>query len=98
MKAIKTAAFFLIIGVRCFAQDFWMKLNLPEDATLNALAGNSEGTVFAATSKGVYISFDNGHNWTNTEITNSAYRLIVDKEDRIFAAIYPNIHYSTNNG
>ena len=75
-----------------------MQLNLPGDTTLNVLAGNSEGTVFAATSKGVYKSLDSGLNWINAEITTSAYRICIDKEDRIFTHIYPNIHYSVNNG
>jgi photosystem II stability/assembly factor-like uncharacterized protein len=98
MKKNLITAIIILFTQFCFAQDFWMQLNLPGDTTLNALAGNSEGTVFAATRKGVHLSFDSGLNWTNTEITNSAYRIFVDKEDRIFAAIYPNIHYSANNG
>ncbi len=98
MKTTLTTTILILFTQFCLAQDFWMQLNLPGDTTLNALAGNSEGSVFAATRKGVYTSLDNGLNWTNTGITNSAYRIFVDKEDRIFAAIYPNIHYSTNNG
>ena len=31
MKAIKTAAFFLMIVIKCFAQDFWMQLDVPEN-------------------------------------------------------------------
>jgi photosystem II stability/assembly factor-like uncharacterized protein len=98
MKTTLTTTIFILITQFCFAQDFWIQLNLPKDTTLHALAGNSEGTVFAATSIGVFSSFDNGQNWAIAEITNSVYRIIVDKHDRIFATIYPNIQYSINKG
>jgi photosystem II stability/assembly factor-like uncharacterized protein len=98
MKTTLTTTILLLFTQFCLAQDFWMQLNLPGDTTLNAIAGNSNGYVFAATRKGVYKSLDNGLNWTNTGITNSAYRIIVDKDDRIFAVIYPNIYYSVNKG
>ncbi|MBS4013941.1 MAG: T9SS type A sorting domain-containing protein [Bacteroidetes bacterium] len=97
MKTTLTTTILLLFTQFCFAQDFWIELDFPEETTFSALAGNSEGWIFGASPKGVYVSFDNGLNWSNTSLSNSTYRIIVDNEDRIFATIYPNIYYSVDN-
>lgn len=80
------------------AQDFWVELNLPGDTTLFSMAANSEGKIFAGTQTGIYISSNHGLDWSGTVMTNCAYDVVVDKNDRIFGVFYPNISYSVDNG
>lgn len=71
------------------AQDFWQRTNGPYGGTINSLAINSSGHIFAATNaNGIFRSCDNGDSWTpiNTGLTNLYfYSLAINSKGYLFA-------------
>ncbi|MBW6481097.1 MAG: glycoside hydrolase [Bacteroidales bacterium] len=97
MKAIKTAAFFLIIGVRCFAQDFWMQLEVPEDTGVYCVKGNSTGETFLG-ARGLHKSIDHGLNWLPTGFTELTGTIDINLANGdIYVGNHLGVFYSTDN-
>ncbi len=68
--------------------NFWQQTNGPFGGTVNALAINSNGEIFAGTGAGVFRSSDNGDNWTqiNTGLTNTdVFALAFNSDGQVFA-------------
>jgi ligand-binding sensor domain-containing protein len=72
------------------------------DLNVSSIVINSNGDIFAGTySGGVYLSTDNGDEWTqiNTGFTNLEIRsLVIDSSDNIFAGNILGVYKSSNNG
>ncbi len=47
----------------CFSQDFWERVNVPNDSPVRDIAVSPDGDIFAA-SIGIYKSSDNAETWT----------------------------------
>lgn len=70
-----------------YTQNFWRQTNGTYGGTINSLAINSSGNVFAGTDGGgVYRSTDNGNNWNqiNTDLkTSRVYALVINSSGYI---------------
>ena len=83
--------------------NFWEQTNGPFGGTVNSLAINSNGEIFAGTVfGGVFRSSDNGGNWSaiNTGLTDTRVRaLAINSNGEIFAGTNGGgIFRSTDNG
>jgi len=86
----------------------WTATNIGlTNTSVNTLAINSNGDIFAGTSnflqptgRGVFRSTDNGVSWTQTGLTNiSIYALAINSNEHIFAGTDSNgVFLSTDNG
>ena len=99
IRLIVIILFFLLSVVRYnFAQDFWEQTGLVS-IDVNSIAINSNGDIFAGTNQGIYLSTDNGDNWTLTDLLNGTHSLAINSIGDIFAGTFSNgIYRSTDNG
>jgi photosystem II stability/assembly factor-like uncharacterized protein len=97
MKTTLKTAILLIFTQFCFAQDFWMQLDVPENFVGRSMDANSLGWLFVGTNDGVYRSTENGFNLSKIGLENVVLGLTIDIQDNIFAGSGP-IYLSTNNG
>ncbi|RIK75880.1 hypothetical protein DCC62_12435 [candidate division KSB1 bacterium] len=101
---MKTLLMFLLVSHSLYAQDFWEQTNGPTGGTVNALAINSNGDIFAGIQDGgVYRSTDNGDNWTQINsglpTSISVLSLVINSRGDIFAGTNGSgVFRSTDNG
>ena len=92
----------LMAGAGMAQTDFWEQTNGPFGGTVNSLAINSNGDIFAGTDgDGVFRSSDNGDNWTqiNAGLTNTKVRaLAINSSGEIFVGTLSGVFRSTDNG
>lgn len=105
MKKIIITAFLIIIQ---FTIDFgntsaqWVQVSsgLPPSSSCYAFAVNGSN-IFAGfvNSAGVYITTDNGNNWTQTALNNKSINSLAVKSNNVFAGtLSDGLFISTNNG
>lgn len=102
---MKTVVAFLVICIslltssNLYSQGFWKQCNGPNQGSVHAIAFNSHGECFIATSPGgVYKTPDEGLNWHQTAIEYfPTYAIIVAPNQNIIAGGTANF-VSTDNG
>jgi photosystem II stability/assembly factor-like uncharacterized protein len=110
VKKVFSIFFVLLVGTNCVLKAQWIPINENLSGLISCLAvspnGASGSNIYAGTSYGVYLSTDNGTNWTavNDGLTNSltypytyVNSLFVNNSN-IYAGIYGGVFLSTNNG
>jgi photosystem II stability/assembly factor-like uncharacterized protein len=98
MKTILTIAILLIFIQFCFAQDFWMQLEVPEDTGVYCIKGNTNGQTYLG-ARGFHISLDHGLNWNPTSFNELAVTIdIYFKTGYIYIGNHLGVFYSTDNG
>jgi photosystem II stability/assembly factor-like uncharacterized protein len=82
--------------------DFWEQTNKAFDRTVNVLAINSRGDIFAGTEdSGIFRSSDNGNNWTpinNGLITTRVIAIAISPSGHLFAVTIRGVFRSIDNG
>ena len=105
MSKAKTvfAVVFLLLQITHCALNFdnceaqWEQTNGPYGGDVNALA-SSGGNIFAGTNTyGVYLTTNNGINWTQTALNNQNVYSLAVSGSNIFAGAH-GVYLSTNNG
>ncbi len=83
----------------CFGQDFWTKIDMPEDVdAVYSMASDYNGWIYLATNKGVYISKDNGETINSTSLHYLVYDIAVNDQNEILAFNDYNLFYSNDSG
>ena len=80
----------------------WQQCDGIYGGTVNSIA-SSEPTVFATTNKGIYISNNNGVNWSLNSFGGEQFAALAINGNYMYASPYweiplPGIYFSTNNG
>jgi photosystem II stability/assembly factor-like uncharacterized protein len=104
--ALKKKILLSLIVLLCISQsfsqtNFWQQTSGPTGGTVNAIALDSEGRIFASitTSSRIFRSTNNGKEWQQSSFGGVVLCLAVNKEDYIFAGTYGNgLHRSTDHG
>jgi hypothetical protein len=87
---------FLIFTTSSYSQ--WEQCNGPYGGIVNALA-ISGSNIFAGTYNGVFLSTNNGANWTPTSLNNKYVHSLAISGSNIFAGTQSSgVYLSTNNG
>ena len=78
----------------------WVQTNGIDGGEVNCLASSPDGYVFAGSEgSGVFVSTDDGQNWTQTSLANAAVRtLCIWKSGNVWAGTTTGIYHSTNYG
>lgn len=106
-KSVKIFLFFFLVTNLLFnpivlAQDAWVPLDHGGgiyNGKVNALAVDSEETLYAATWDGIYRSIDGAKSWVYIGYKNlNIWDILVTDKNEIFAAMDNAIFYSSNKG
>ncbi|HEY5124998.1 MAG TPA: T9SS type A sorting domain-containing protein [Ignavibacteria bacterium] len=100
-KLIYSLAFVFIVCCtlkidNCMSQWVQISNGIGASQTIESFA-SSENYIFAGT-YGVYVSTNNGSNWTQTSLNNEAVKALVVSGSNIFAGTNNGIYRSTNKG
>lgn len=105
MKFIATGFEVLLVWLPLVASaqtNFWQQANGPYGGTINAIAVNQSGHIYAGTGDArVYKSIDNGLSWTYTEVTriSSVEELAINANGHVFAGMANGgVYRSIDNG
>lgn len=93
-------AFFNVINF-ANSQVIWEKTNGPYEGTVFGLISTANGNILAGTAYGgVYISTDNGFNWTvsNSGMSSTAITCFAKGASNIYAGTQAGVFLSSNNG
>lgn len=96
MKAL--TVFLIIIPIVVNAQ--WVNTNGPGAGNVRAIISNGSNLFAGTEGGGVYLSTDNGNNWTavNSGLTNLNVTSLAISGNNIFAGTFNGVFLSTNNG
>ena len=93
-----TFLFAILIALVISANAQWQQTNGPCGGTIKCLTVNSNN-IFAGTINGVFLSTNNGANWTATGLANTRVLSLAVSGNNIFAGTYGDgVYLSTNNG
>ena len=98
MKKIYILMIAVLIG--SIAKGQWQNVGGPIGCDVHCFAVNGNN-IFAGTRYGIYLSTNNGQNWTavnNGLTTDNSIASIVVKNNIVFAATWHGVFVSTNNG
>ena len=99
MKKIVYILMFLAITISANAQWVQMSNGMGNNQTVRALTTNGLDIFAGTESFGVYISTNNGQNWTQTALNNRTISSLSINGNNIFAGTEGNgVYISTNNG
>jgi len=77
----------------------WVQMNGPYGGSVEAVAFDSSGNIFAGTANGVFRSTDNGSTWTKTGLTTGRIlHLTVAPNEYIFAGTNSSVLRSSDHG
>jgi hypothetical protein len=97
MKTTLTTTIFILITQFCFAQDFWIPLDVPDNFNGRSMDINSLGWLYIGTNDGVYSSTENGFNLRKIGLENVVLGLTVDLQDNVLAGSGPIYLYANNS-
>ena len=100
-KLISSLLFILILNlslniVNSTAQ--WVQLQQIGNGDIRAFAVNGNNIFAGISNAGVYISTNNGTNWTQTALNNQQIASLAVLNNHIFAGSMTQVYVSTNNG
>lgn len=79
--------------------DNWSALNINIFNSVNYLAANSLGHIFAVASENLYRSKDNGNNWeTITSLNSRVFSIGINSRDVVFTSTDNGVFRSSDNG
>lgn len=91
---------FISFGFTSAQKITWVRTNKSLDGNINKVAVQ-DGTIFAATVKGVYKSTDKGESWflSNAGLNNTkVYALAVKNANEIYCGTFDGVYYSDDKG
>ena len=88
----------IIFNTKIYSQDYWIKTNGPYATSVNDVAFDSSGYVYAGTVSGIYKSEDNGEYWAELGIYKSITVIEINENDQIFAGTGSGIYRSSDYG
>ena len=89
--------FFFMLGMINPLHAQWVQTNGPYGGTVNCFAVSGTN-IFAGTAGGLFLSMNNGTNWTQTGLTNIYVNALAVSGTNVFAGTYGGVFLSTNNG
>ncbi len=103
---MRTAVFLIMLSLNLFGQNYWKELAHFTNASIEEIAVDSEGRIFAApfNSGYIYYSFDNGATWDSTLVDTVDYSfhfqaVAVGESDIVYAGTRNNgAFYSADHG
>ena len=98
LGATLTTTLLLLFTQLCFAQDFWMALEVPENSRVYTVKGNAFGDTYLGTSD-LFVSKDSGLSWMVTGFANAAVTIAINLENEdLFVGNHLGVFFSDNNG
>src|SRR5664280_2542631 len=95
--AVLFALIFLIIfNENLHAQ--WVQTNGPAFAKVQSLTSNGTNIFAGTNGGGVYLSTDNGTNWTQSGLLNDYVQCLTVVDNNLFAGTFYGVFLSTDNG
>lgn len=80
----------------CFSQ--WTQVGAFYGGEVSALTSGGANIIAGTSGNGIYISTNNGTNWSHLSFNNETIYALITDGSYIFAGAFPNIYRSTNNG
>lgn len=91
---------FLIVLFCAAVNAQWIQTNAPRGMRITSMAVSGKNLIAGTWENGVFISTDNGTNWTaiDSGLTNNYVNALAVTGNNLFAGTYEGVFVSTNNG